>query len=135
MEVLVLFVILSYMVSASLTLYTLQCLYEPENVVFCIEVLILVVNTMYVLFCFFKLFPIGCIWLYVVPQMNSTTDTLISSRIDETVLFISCMLISMQSWRDGSFQYLPNVPGLLLSDCFWNGVHVQEGLCPQRPGC
>ncbi len=135
MEVLILDVILSYTVSASLTLYTLQCPYEPENMVFYMENLILVVNTMYRLFCFFKLFPIGCIELYVVLQMNSATDALISGRTDEKVLFIACMLISMQSWRDGSFQYLPNVSGLLLSDCLWNGVPLQEGLCPQRSGC
>ncbi len=33
---------------------------------FCMEVLILGVNTMYMLFCFFKLFPIGCIGLILV---------------------------------------------------------------------
>ncbi len=47
--------------SASLTLYTL-C---PENthklMGFYMEVLIIGVNTIYMLFCFFKLFPIGYI--------------------------------------------------------------------------
>ncbi len=40
---------------------------SPENthtlMGFYTEVLILGVNTMYMLFCFFKLFPIGCIGL------------------------------------------------------------------------